>query len=79
MTVRIQKCKTRTIWFNDSSKTINALNIEGRIFMELLGPNIIGTFTPSSLVFEIVDVIKAPDIAVKGLFREPFKVLTVLK
>ncbi len=53
----------RTLWYDDAGGQaggqIRAYNVEGRIFMELLG-DVRGTSTRQHLGFEIVDVIRQP-------------------
>ncbi|MDA7627077.1 hypothetical protein N8843_00425 [Verrucomicrobia bacterium] len=51
---------TGTLWFNKTENTLKAQNLEGRVFMELLGtPNEL-TQIPEHLGYEIVDVVKSP-------------------
>lgn len=50
----------RTLWFEQSLGTINAYNIEGRAFVELLGDLREDRVTRQHLGFEIVDVIREP-------------------
>ena len=51
---------TGTLWYNKSEKALKAQNLEGRVFMELLGtPNEL-TQIPEHLGYEIVDVVKSP-------------------
>ncbi len=51
---------TGTLWFNKTENALKAQNLEGRVFMELLGtPNEL-TQIPEHLGYEIVDVVKSP-------------------
>lgn len=51
--------KTRTLWYDQDTKSIHAYNLEGRVFLELLGDaNDDGTF--GQLGIEVVDVSKRP-------------------
>jgi hypothetical protein len=49
----------RTLWYDPNTKTIHAYNIEGRVFVELLGEST-GDITRRFLGDEIVDVYKEP-------------------
>jgi hypothetical protein len=55
--------ETRTLWYDDTGGQaggqIRAYNLEGRVFMELLG-DVTGLNTRQHLGFEIVDVIRQP-------------------
>ncbi len=55
--------EVRTLWFDDTGGQagglIRAYNVEGRIFMELLG-DVRGANTRQHLGFEIVDVVRQP-------------------
>ncbi|MCX7867398.1 MAG: hypothetical protein N2438_09770, partial [Limisphaera sp.] len=55
--------ETRTLWFDDSQGHILAYNVEGRVFVELLGETEPGGRTRRPLGFEIVDVIREPNPA----------------
>jgi len=50
----------RTLWYDSTGKEIHAYNVEGRVFVELLGAPIAGGNTSQYLGFEIVDVYKSP-------------------
>jgi hypothetical protein len=52
----------RTLWYSTVQKSLLAKNKEGRVFMDLLGSTIPGTQIHQSLGFEIVDVIKRPNL-----------------
>jgi len=50
----------RTLWYDSTGKQIHAYNVEGRVFVELLGAPIAGGNTSKYLGFEIVDVYQSP-------------------
>lgn len=50
----------RTFWYDDTDNTLHAYNIEGRVFVELLGDLRADNVTYEQIGFEIVDVIKQP-------------------
>lgn len=49
----------RTLWYDSQQGLIQAYNLEGRVFVELLG-DVTGATTRQHLGFEIVDVLKQP-------------------
>lgn len=52
--------ETKTAWYDEELHIIRAYNVEGRIFMELLGDTKTDGVTRQFLGYEIVDVIKQP-------------------
>ena len=54
--------QTRTLWYSKVEGVISALNKEGRVFLELLGPINPVTGKSTALGFEIVDVVKHPKL-----------------
>ena len=60
-----QAVDVRTLWYSTVQKSLLAKNKEGRVFMDLLGSPIPGTEIQQSLGFEIVDVIKRPNLEEK--------------
>jgi hypothetical protein len=50
----------RTLWFDQSLGTINAYNLEGRVFVELLGDMREDKVSRQQIGFEIVDVVREP-------------------
>lgn len=52
--------ETRTLWFDSSRREILAYNVEGRVFVELLGETEPGGRIRRPLGFEIVDVYREP-------------------
>lgn len=52
--------ETRTLWYDSARREILAYNVEGRVFVELLGEAEPGGRTRRPLGFEIVDVIREP-------------------
>jgi hypothetical protein len=60
--------ETRSLWFDGTVQQIHAYNVEGRVFVELLGEANPDGVTRRFLGFEIVDVFKRPtpqDISVE--------------
>ncbi|MCI0534484.1 MAG: hypothetical protein L0Z50_04585 [Verrucomicrobiales bacterium] len=50
----------RTLWYDSTLGTISAYNVEGRVFLELLGDLREDKTTRQHLGFEIVDVVREP-------------------
>jgi hypothetical protein len=55
--------ETRTLWYESPRREILAYNVEGRVFVELLGETEAGGRTRRPLGFEIVDVVREPNPA----------------
>ena len=55
--------ETRTLWYDRQLGQILAYNLEGRVFVELLGDQNPDGRTRKHLGIEIVDVVKQPDAA----------------
>ncbi|MGA4577227.1 hypothetical protein [Limisphaera sp. VF-2] len=55
--------ESRTLWYESSRREILAYNVEGRVFVELLGEAEPGGRTRRPLGYEIVDVIREPQPA----------------
>ncbi|MCC6231969.1 MAG: hypothetical protein IT580_04960, partial [Verrucomicrobiales bacterium] len=53
--------ETRTLWYDQTLGSIHAYNVEGRVFMEILGDLREDRITRQHLGFEIVDVIREPN------------------
>ena len=53
----------RTLWYDNERREILAYNVEGRVFVELLGEAEPGGRTRRPLGFEIVDVVREPNPA----------------
>ncbi len=53
--------QTRTLWYDQEQGQIHAYNIEGRVFLELLGDKNADGQTRQHLGFEIVDVSRPPN------------------
>ena len=66
-----------TLWYDTANNVIRAYNVEGRVFVELLGEPIPGQNANEYLGFEIVDVYKTPtpvDLAIHlGEVMTPFQ------
>ena len=52
--------ETRTLWFNRDTSQILAYNVEGRVFVELLGDANPDKLSRQHLGFEIVDILQQP-------------------
>ena len=52
--------ETRTLWFDRSTSQILAYNVEGRVFVELLGDSNPDKRSRKHLGFEIVDILQQP-------------------
>jgi hypothetical protein len=50
--------ETRTLWFDRSTSQILAYNVEGRVFVELLGDSNPDKRSRKHLGFEIVDILQ---------------------
>jgi hypothetical protein len=55
--------ETRTLWYESARREILAYNVEGRVFVELLGETEAGGRTRRPLGFEVVDVVREPQPA----------------
>jgi hypothetical protein len=53
---------TKTLWYSEISGGFNALNREGRIFVEYLGSISAANPLPEHLGFEVVDVARGPQV-----------------
>ena len=52
--------ETRTLWFDRDTSQILAFNVEGRVFVELLGDANADNLSRKHLGFEIVDILQQP-------------------
>ncbi len=55
--------ENRTLWYESARREILAYNLEGRVFVELLGETEAGGRTRRPLGFEVVDVVREPQPA----------------
>ena len=53
-----QPDETRTFWFSEVDRTLRAYNAEGRVFVEILGPQEEGGATHRHLGTEVVEIIR---------------------